>query len=247
MSSSNDLDLPLLPSAEQIRRKEFASVRRGYDTEQVREFLRLVAEQVETLERELRDRAAETPEPETPPSAEIVPEDADGEALPALQPSKPAQPDEVSERMSRRIAHVLEAAEEEAAGAIEDARTEAATRLAEARAEADRIRVDAQARAEEDRQRGRETLARAKREAAEELMGLERRREELASRLREMRSMLLAAADELQVEPEPSEDEPGTADVEVDARIAQIFGPRDRIDVPDLESSPADPDPDADA
>jgi len=37
---TNDLDLPLLPSAEQIRRREFATVRRGYDPDQVREYLR---------------------------------------------------------------------------------------------------------------------------------------------------------------------------------------------------------------
>ena len=242
--STNDLDLPLLPSAEQIRRKEFASVRRGYDTEQVREFLRLVAEQVETLERELQDVPAVPAEqeqaPEAGPSAEAVP-DVSGElALPALQPAKPAPQDEAPDRMSQRIAHVLEAAEEEAAAAIADARAEAAGRLAAARAEADRIRVDAQARAEEDRQRGRETLARAKRESAAELMGLERRREELSGRLREMRSMLIAAADELQVEAEPSDGAAG--DVELDERIEQIFGPRDRVDLPDLEPSPPEPD-----
>ena len=39
----NDLDLPLLPSAEQIHRREFATVRRGYDPDQVREYLQGVA------------------------------------------------------------------------------------------------------------------------------------------------------------------------------------------------------------
>nr|MBA3690827.1 DivIVA domain-containing protein [Actinomycetota bacterium] len=32
-----ELDLPLLPSADQIRRREFATIRRGYDAEQVRD------------------------------------------------------------------------------------------------------------------------------------------------------------------------------------------------------------------
>ena len=35
--SATELDLPLLPSAEQIRRREFATIRRGYDPEQVRD------------------------------------------------------------------------------------------------------------------------------------------------------------------------------------------------------------------
>src|SRR5436190_7505357 len=59
----NDLDLPLLPSAEQIRRREFATVRRGYDPDQVREYLQGVAGQVETLERELRERRKTPPSP----------------------------------------------------------------------------------------------------------------------------------------------------------------------------------------
>ena len=52
---SSDLDLPLLPSAEQIRRREFATVRRGYDPDQVRDYLQHVSSQVQTLEQELRE------------------------------------------------------------------------------------------------------------------------------------------------------------------------------------------------
>ena len=36
---TSDLDMPLLPSAEQISRREFATVRRGYDPQQVRAYL----------------------------------------------------------------------------------------------------------------------------------------------------------------------------------------------------------------
>jgi DivIVA domain-containing protein len=50
---SSDLDMPLLPSAEQIRRREFATVRRGYDPQQVRAYLTSIANQVGTLEHEL--------------------------------------------------------------------------------------------------------------------------------------------------------------------------------------------------
>jgi hypothetical protein len=75
-------------------------------------------------------------------------------------------------------------------------------------------------------------------------MGLERRREELEGRLRDMRSMLLSAAEELDVAPAEAE-APAAGDVEVDARIEKIFGPRNRVDLPDLEQVPADPDPDA--
>ena len=51
----SDLDLPLLPSADQIRRRKFATVRRGYDPDHVDDYLKQVAEQVEALETDLRD------------------------------------------------------------------------------------------------------------------------------------------------------------------------------------------------
>jgi DivIVA domain-containing protein len=53
---TSDLDMPLLPSAEQIRRREFATVRRGYDPQQVRAYLTSIANQVGTLEQELSER-----------------------------------------------------------------------------------------------------------------------------------------------------------------------------------------------
>ncbi len=50
-----DLDLSLAPSADAIRRKEFGTVRRGYDVDQVRDYLYAVAEQLESLEREVNE------------------------------------------------------------------------------------------------------------------------------------------------------------------------------------------------
>src|SRR4029453_7511742 len=79
-SNKNDLDLPLLPSAEQIRRREFATGRRGYDPDQVREYLQGVAGQVETLERELREQRKTTPSPS--PGDDLAP--AGAPTAPAL-------------------------------------------------------------------------------------------------------------------------------------------------------------------
>ena len=56
---ATDIDLPFLPSAAQIRRREFASVRRGYDPDQVRDYLAQVAEQVDNLEGQLREARLE--------------------------------------------------------------------------------------------------------------------------------------------------------------------------------------------
>src|SRR5436309_1466835 len=140
----NDLDLPLLPSAEQIRRREFATVRRGYDPDQVRDYLQSVASQVEALERELRERKM-APSPASAPS----PRETLAAKISETQ-SQPAAPPPVGgyEQLAKRFAGVLETADKEATAAVAAAQAEATKIVEEARAEADRIQVDAQSRAE---------------------------------------------------------------------------------------------------
>jgi DivIVA domain-containing protein len=187
---SSDLDLPLLPSAEQIRRREFATIRRGYDPDQVRDYLEAVATQVQTLERDLKDArmrvdAAAAPAPPAPPT-------------PAIDPY---------ERVSQRFAGLLATADREASRLIDDAKTEADRVLDEAKTAADRITVDAQARAEEAKAEGAQRLEDAKTEADRILQGLSARREVLMGQLQDMRAKLLGVADELEISIESS-DEP---------------------------------------
>jgi DivIVA domain-containing protein len=187
---SSDLDLPLLPSAEQIRRREFATIRRGYDPDQVRDYLEAVATQVQTLERDLKDArmrvdAAATPAPPAP-------------STPAIDPY---------ERVSQRFAGLLATADREASRLIDDAKTEADRVLDEAKTAADRITVDAQARAEEAKAEGAQRLEDAKTEADRILRGLSARREVLMGQLQDMRAKLLGVADELEISIESS-DEP---------------------------------------
>jgi DivIVA domain-containing protein len=196
----SDLDLPLLPSAEQIRRRQFATVRRGYDPDQVHDYLNQVALQVEALEGELREQrlappAEEAPAKETQPAIEAQP------VMPPPQPviAPAADTDAAYERISKRLASVLKAADEEAQKLIADAREQASTLIEEARAEADRIRVDAQASAEEARTQSHDELQRAKAEADRVLGGLEQRRESLLSQMHEMQSRLLAVAQNLEI------------------------------------------------
>jgi DivIVA domain-containing protein len=185
MSTTSDLDLPLLPSADQIRRREFASVRRGYDPEQVRHYLTAVATQVETLEGGLREArlAAEAASP-----------------LPAQAPAPPPPPDtDPYEELGARISGLIGAADQEALRLVDEAKTESARILHEARTEADRIRTDAQSRAEEARQQGAEALAAARAQADATLAGLSDRRETLVSQLQSMQERLLNVAKELDV------------------------------------------------
>ena len=195
----SDLDLPLLPSAEQIRRRQFATVRRGYDPDQVHDYLNQVALQVEALEGELREQRL------APPATDhATAEAAPIEAQPVMPPPQPvmapgADTDAAYERISKRLASVLKAADEEAEKLIEQARAEATKLLDGARAEADRIRIDAQATAEEARTTSRDELQRAKAEADRVLGGLEQRRESLLGQMHEMQSRLLAVAQNLEI------------------------------------------------
>ena len=182
---ATDIDVPFLPSAAQIRRREFASVRRGYDPDQVRDYLAQVAEQIEILEQELRD-------------SKLRPED--GRATEGQQrASTPSPSEDPYERLSKRLTTLLATADKEAEGIVEEARVDAARMLNEARSEADRIQVDAQARAEEARQQGTELLERAKQEADRVLLGLSERRETLVQHLQDMQTRLVGVAKELEV------------------------------------------------
>jgi DivIVA domain-containing protein len=186
---SSDLDLPLLPSAEQIRRREFATIRRGYDPDQVRDYLEAVATQVETLERDLKETrlradSAVTPVPPTPPT-------------PAVDPY---------ERVSQRFAGLIATADREASRLIDDAKTEADRVLDEAKTAADRITVDAQARAEDAKAEGARRLEDARAEADRILRTLSARREMLVGQLQEMRTKLLSVAGELEGSIEASEE-----------------------------------------
>lgn len=175
--SSTDLDVPLLPNSEQIRRRIFASVRRGFDPDQVREYLHQVADQVEALENEVREARLQ---------AEAALRDA--EAKPDRDPY---------EQLGGRIAELIRAADQEAEGLVRDAKEEAQRIMGEARADADRVRLDAQARAEEARQAGEEALRAARAEADRTLSDLSTRRGTLVEQLASMQERLLSVAKDL--------------------------------------------------
>jgi cell division initiation protein len=156
----SDLDLPLLPSADQIRRRKFATVRRGYDPDQVDDYLKQVAEQVEALETDLRDErlatARQAPAAATPTEQAPI-------AMTAAAPVVSMEDENAAyDRISKRLATVLRAADEEAQKLIEQARAEATKLIDDARAEADRIRVDTQANAEQARTASQAELQRAR-------------------------------------------------------------------------------------
>jgi cell division initiation protein len=195
---TSELDLPLLPSAEQIRRREFATVRRGYDPDQVREYLGQVATQVETLEKGLREAKMQADTKGMTPGEALAGKMATETLAPSTTAAEPMSKDDAYAKLTARFGRMIESADREATAVVEEAKSDATRILDEARGEADRVRLDAQARAEEARQQGTEELARAKREADRILGSLATRRESLVSQMQEMQSKLLSVAKDLE-------------------------------------------------
>jgi len=255
---TNDLDLPLLPSAEQIRRREFATVRRGYDPDQVREYLQGVAGQVETLERELRDQRKEAKGQRPPtPGESLAAAVTAGQVMTPETPGStppPTPPQDPYETIAKRFAGVLESADKEATAALAKAKAEADRVLQEARSEADRIKLDAQARAEQAKQQGTDSLAEAKREAERILGSLSERREVLVTQMHDMQSKLMSVAKELEAsidaperpeggDPAPAPSQSGTSDDVVDPRYEDMWAiPKGKkmVDIPDLAALDVD-------
>lgn len=177
--SPAEFDLPVLASPDQIRRREFVTTRRGYDPEQVREYLVQLAAQMEKLETMVR--AART------------------EAEAAERAQSEATPVDPYDELGRRVANLVRTAEEESERIRRDARTEAETITREARAEADRIRLDAQSKAEESRELADRALRDARERADRTLAGLATRRDALVGQLSSMQERLLGVARELEV------------------------------------------------
>lgn len=194
---TSELDLPLLPSAEQIRRREFATVRRGYDPDQVREYLGQVATQVETLEGGLREAKMQADTKVLTPGEALAGKMA-SDTAPAPAPAEPMSKDDAYAKLTARFGRMIESADREATAVVDEAKADATRILDEARTEADRVRLDAQSRAEEARQRGTEELTKAKIEADRMLGSLATRRESLVSQMQEMQTKLLSVAKDLE-------------------------------------------------
>jgi DivIVA domain-containing protein len=187
---TSDSHTPLLPRAEQIRRREFATVRRGYDSKQVRTYLTSLADQVEKLEREVRQLRLEV----SSVAARGEPVTAPVRTLNVASPTE-----DPYDSLSKRFASLIRMADEEAEKILENVRSEATRVLDQATSEADRIRVDAQARARDARQESTDLLERAKTESDRALSSLADRRRSLVVQLEEMRGKLIAVAEDLAV------------------------------------------------
>lgn len=173
--SATNLDLPVLISAEQIRRREFVTIRRGYDPDQVRAYLEQLADQIELMRVLLREAQAETAIRTT---------------------SQPRQ--DPYEQLGERVASVIREADHVAETIRGEAHSDAEQVTREARADADRIRTDAQSKAEEARARADAAMRTARREADRTIAGLATRRDALVDQLASMQERLIGVAHDLE-------------------------------------------------
>ena len=182
------LDHPVLVSAEQIRRREFVTTRRGYDPDQVRNYLRELADQIDLMASMVRESRLE----------------AEAASRANLQP--PVDP---YERLATRVASVIREADETAERLCDEGRREAERIMIEARTDADRVRTDAQAKAEEARAEADRALHEARDQADRTISGLATRREALVDQLAQMQERLLGVARELEAAIETPAEESG--------------------------------------
>jgi cell division initiation protein len=226
---STELDLPLLVTPEQIRRREFVTTRRGYDVEQVRDYLEQLSRQVEQMEALLRTARLQAGAAER------------AQAGARLDPYQ---------QLSERFAEILRTTDREADRIRREAKDEADRILREARTEADRVRLDAQSRAEQAREEAERALREARGQADRTIAGLATRRDALVEQLATMQERLIGVAHELEVAIERPEDEAALlASLEAAAADASAGDPTtgenapgtEVVDEIGAEIAPADP------
>lgn len=175
--SATNLDVPVLISAEQIRRREFVTIRRGYDPDQVRAYLVQLADQIELMRVLLRD--------------------AQAEAQTARRTTEQPRQDPY-QQLGERVASVIREADHAAEAITGEAHREAERVTREARADADRIRTDAQAKAEDARSRAETAVRTARQEADRTIAGLSTRRDALVDQIASMQERLIGVARDLE-------------------------------------------------
>lgn len=171
------LDHPVLMSAEQIRRREFVTTRRGYDPDQVRLYLEELADQIDVMASMIREARME----------------AETAVRPIAQPHV-----DPYERLAARVGSVIKEADETAERLRVEGRRDAERMLGEARDDADRIRTDAQAKAEQSRAQAQRAVDEAREHADRTVSGLATRRQAVVDQLAQMQERLLGVARDLE-------------------------------------------------
>jgi DivIVA domain-containing protein len=185
-------DLSPSASAGRIRQPTFATVFRGYDPNQVVEYLSGVADHVEALEYNVHKLESELREVH---GGGIAVQDEPGGQDPYDAIS--ARVADLVRMFDQDVERLRAEAEDEVKRLLADARTDGERLLADARTDAERIRLNAQDRAAETRAEAERSLREARIETDQALSTLIARRSVLVDELRAMRDRMLDTAKDL--------------------------------------------------
>jgi DivIVA domain-containing protein len=159
-------------TAEQIEQKDFARARKGVDERQVREFLRRVADEYETLARRVEQLEEKLRHPSVPSGQQLV--DLVGDEVARTLRSAQLSSEEVTNRARDRAAQL----EQDAADRAQRLRTE----------QLEQATQDARAIVEAARERGREMVAEARALRERVMTDLNRRRDMLRNYVEQVRA-----------------------------------------------------------
>jgi DivIVA domain-containing protein len=181
------------PTAAGIRQPAFSTVFRGYDPNQVADYLSGVADHVEALESNVNRLESELREARR---QDIGAKDDDGGRDPYDAIS--ARVADLVRMFDQDVERLRAEAEAEVERLVVDARIQGERILADARTQAERIRLDAEDEAVETREQVERTLRDARSETDQALSSLTARRDVLVNEIRAMRDRMLAMAKDLE-------------------------------------------------
>jgi cell division septum initiation protein DivIVA len=181
--SSWELDLSSSASAGKIRKPAFATVFRGYDPNQVLEYLSGVADHVEALESKMRQLESEL--------------EAARRQRAAVATQGTANQDPY-EMVATRVADLVRTFDLDVAKLRGDAEAEVERMLIEGKASAEQLNLDAQRKANEIRAQAERSLQDARTESNKVMAGLASHKEALLGELRAMRDRMLDMAKDLE-------------------------------------------------
>jgi cell division septum initiation protein DivIVA len=189
---------PSSAAAGSLNMPTFATVRRGYDPDQVLEYVTRLTDHVDTLETEVRRLQTELSQRDVAPGGQADQYEGVGARVADLMRTFDQDVEKLRTDAEAEAARIVAEAKSEAdrihQGA-ERSRGEVAAKAervqAKARTEADKIRLDAQSKAEDLRLQATEALREAKEESGRVLSGLGSRREALMEELRVIRDRMV--------------------------------------------------------
>ena len=194
-----DIDVASRRSPDSIRNKEFATVRRGYDPDQVHDYLNQVAGWIDQLERELRQARTElSAMSRRRMQSEKDPYERLGSRVAEILRTAEQFAEETRRAATDEVNNQLAQAKEKSDRQLQEARDKAEKQLADARTEAEKLRRDAKSEAQRLRVAADAAIVRARTEAEALLQNLVQRRDALLSELHSYRERLMGLVGSLE-------------------------------------------------